>query len=99
MVTPYTPGDHESRLGLARLFLSDPDVLVLDEAFSGLDPETEYRVRANLFETFANRAVLAISHRLTGLEQFDRLLLMEDGGLTAVSAPELSDYFEPCATR
>ena len=82
------------RLGLARLFLTDPDVLVLDEAFSAMDPETESRVLANLFSAFADRAVLAISHRLTGLEQFDRLLLMREGQLHPVSKEELFDYFE-----
>jgi ABC-type bacteriocin/lantibiotic exporter with double-glycine peptidase domain len=82
------------RLGLARLFLADPDVLVLDEAFSAMDPETESRVRANLFSAFADRAVLAISHRLTGLEQFDRLLLMREGQLHPVSKEELFAYFE-----
>jgi ABC-type bacteriocin/lantibiotic exporter with double-glycine peptidase domain len=82
------------RLGLARLFLADPDVLVLDEAFSAMDPETESRVRANLFSAFADRAVLTISHRLTGLEQFDRLLLMQDGQLHEVSKEELLAYFE-----
>ena len=82
------------RLGLARLFLADPDVLVLDEAFSAMDPETESRVRANLFRAFADRAILAISHRLTGLEQFDRLLLMQEGQLQQVSKEELFTYFE-----
>ena len=82
------------RLGLARLFLADPDVLVLDEAFSAMDPETESRVRANLFGAFADRAVLAISHRLTGLEQFDRLLLMREGQVHPVSQEELLAYFE-----
>ena len=88
------------RLGLARLFLANPDVLVLDEAFSAMDPETESRVRANLFKAFADRAILAISHRLTGLEQFDRLLLMHKGQLRPLSEQELFDYFEhhpsPC---
>jgi ABC-type bacteriocin/lantibiotic exporter with double-glycine peptidase domain len=82
------------RLGLARLFLADPDVLVLDEAFSAMDPETENRVRANLFSTFLDRAVLTISHRLTGLGQFDRLLLMQAGKLQQVNEQELRAYFE-----
>ncbi|MEE8495822.1 MAG: ABC transporter ATP-binding protein [Xanthomonadales bacterium] len=82
------------RLGLARLFLADPDVLVLDEAFSAMDPETESRVRANLFSAFADRAVLAISHRLSGLQQFDRLLLLQEGQLHPVSPQELFAYFE-----
>jgi ABC-type multidrug transport system fused ATPase/permease subunit len=82
------------RLGLARLFLLDPDVLILDEAFSAMDPETESRVRANLFNAFADRAVLTISHRLTGLEQFDRLLLMREGQLHEVNRDELFAYFD-----
>jgi ATP-binding cassette, subfamily B, bacterial len=77
------------RLGLTRLFLADPDVLVLDEAFSAMDPATESRVRANLFHAFADRAVLAISHRLSGLEQYDRLLLLQGGELHPVSQEEL----------
>jgi len=80
------------RLGLARLFLADPEVLVLDEAFSAMDPETESRVRANLFSVFADRAVLAISHRLGGLDQFDRLLLLREGTLRPVSRQELLDW-------
>ncbi len=82
------------RLGLARLFLMNPDVLVLDEAFSAMDPETEARVRTNLFKAFADRAILAISHRLAGLDQFDRLLLLREGRLRQVSPDELHSYFE-----
>jgi ABC-type transport system involved in cytochrome bd biosynthesis fused ATPase/permease subunit len=59
-----------------------------------MDPETEYRVRSNLFSAFADRAVLVISHRLTGLEQFDRLLLMQAGCLQQVSSEELINYFQ-----
>jgi len=77
------------RLGLARLFLADPDVLVLDEAFSAMDPDTESKVRKNLFSFFSGRAVLAISHRLTGLDQYDRLLLMRNGQLHPVSREQL----------
>ena len=87
------------RLGLARLFLADPDMLVLDEAFSGMDPETERRVHANLFSVFADRTVLAISHRLSGLEQFDRLLFLRDGELHPVSMEEMLTHFEQNSPR
>ena len=73
------------RLGLARLFLRNPRVLVLDEAFSGLDLETEARVRQHLWEAFPDRAALVISHRPVGLEEFDRILFLHDGRLTKVS--------------
>jgi ABC-type multidrug transport system fused ATPase/permease subunit len=77
------------RLGLARLFLRNPQVLVLDEAFSGLDLETEARVRANLWAAFADRTALVVSHRPTGLEEFDRILFLHDGRFTAVAPDEL----------
>ena len=73
------------RLGLARLFLRNPQVLVLDEAFSGLDLETEARVRHHLWEAFPDRTALVISHRPVGLDEFDSLLFLHDGRLTQVS--------------
>jgi ABC-type bacteriocin/lantibiotic exporter with double-glycine peptidase domain len=79
------------RLGLARLILQDPDILVLDEAFSALDPETEAKVRRNLFHGFSGRTFLVISHRLQGLDDFDRLYLMEGGRLFQVDAEELGE--------
>jgi ABC-type multidrug transport system fused ATPase/permease subunit len=76
------------RLGLARLFLRDPRILVLDEAFSGLDLETEARVRENLWRAFADRTVLIISHRPVGLAQLDRILFLHDGSFTAVASDD-----------
>lgn len=72
------------RLGLARLILAHPDVLILDEALSALDPETEARVRCNLQLALAGRTLIVISHRLEGLEEYDRLLLLEKGQLRQV---------------
>jgi ATP-binding cassette subfamily B protein len=72
------------RLGLARLFLRDPRVLVLDEAFSALDLDTEARVRRNLWEAFPDRTAIVISHRPIGLEELDRILFLRGGRLTLV---------------
>jgi ABC-type bacteriocin/lantibiotic exporter with double-glycine peptidase domain len=77
------------RLGLARLFVQDPAILVLDEAFSALDLETEARVRRNLWHAFADRTLLVISHRPVGLDEYDRLLFLHDGRLTTVTPDEL----------
>ncbi|HSC71094.1 MAG TPA: ABC transporter ATP-binding protein, partial [Candidatus Methylomirabilis sp.] len=81
------------RLGLARLVLRKPEILVLDEAFSALDPETETRVRRNLFSRFSGRTFLVMTHRLHALEEFDRLYLMEGGRLRQVDATELREAF------
>jgi len=72
------------RLGLARLILRNPEILVLDEAFSALDPDTEAKVRRNLLRHFRNRTFFVISHRLHGLEEFDRLYLLQAGQLRQV---------------
>lgn len=72
------------RIGLARLALRDPDVLVLDEATSGLDLDTEARVRRNLWAAFPDRTVLVVSHRPVGLGEFDRILFLDDGRLEEV---------------
>lgn len=77
------------RIGLARLFLRDPDVLVLDEAFSALDLDTEARVRRNLWDAFPERTAMVITHRVAGLEEFDHVLLLRGGRLTAAAPGEL----------
>ncbi|MBI5443496.1 MAG: ABC transporter ATP-binding protein [Deltaproteobacteria bacterium] len=79
------------RVGIARLVLQDPSILVLDEAFSGLDLETERRIRTNLREAFADRTLLVISHRPVGLEEFDRILFLRDGRLSLVAPGELRE--------
>ncbi len=78
------------RIGLARLFLRDPQVLVLDEAFSALDLETEARIRRNMWQGFPDRTAIVISHRPVGLEEFDRILLLQGGRLTLVDPKGLA---------
>ncbi len=85
------------RLGIARLILNRPDILVLDEAFSALDPETEALVRQNLWAVFNDRIILSITHRLDGLNAFDRLCLLQDGELRAVEERELRAALGPLA--
>ena len=82
------------RLGLARLILRDPRILVLDEAFSALDLETEARVRENLWQAFADRTILVISHRPVGLDQFDRILFLRDGRLLTVTPAQAHALLE-----
>lgn len=78
------------RIGLARLILRNPGILVLDEAFSALDPDTEAKVRRNLFGHFSDRTFMVITHRLHGLEEFDRLYLIKAGQLRQVDSQELN---------
>ncbi|WP_020674661.1 ABC transporter ATP-binding protein [Geopsychrobacter electrodiphilus] len=77
------------RLGIARLVLRRPDILVFDEAFSALDPDTEARVRRNLWSHFQEKIILVVTHRLGGLNEFDRLCLLQEGRLRQVDEHQL----------
>lgn len=77
------------RLGIARLVLKRPDILVFDEAFSALDPETEKLVRRNLWTHFREQIILVITHRLGGLDEFTRLCLLQNGQLRQIEAEAL----------
>jgi ABC-type bacteriocin/lantibiotic exporter with double-glycine peptidase domain len=76
------------RLGLARLLLHDPRIVVLDEAFSALDLDTELRIRRNLRDAFCGRTMLVISHRPVALSDFDRVLMLLDGRFVPLSKDE-----------
>lgn len=87
------------RIGLARLILRNPGILVLDEAFSALDPETEAKIRRNLFSHFPDRTIMVITHRLQGLEEFDSLYLLKEGRLSRVDSQELAAGIGGAANR
>ena len=68
-------------VSLARAFLSDPRVLVLDEATSNLDPGTEYEVERAIETLMAGRTVVVVAHRLSTAERADRVAVVDQGGL------------------
>ena len=66
-------------LALARVWLRDPDLLVLDEATARVDPETEHRLEAAVVELMRNRTTLIIAHRLTTLHSVDEIVVFDHG--------------------
>ena len=64
---------------LARAAIADPDLLVLDEATSAVDPATEVRISRALGELISGRTVVTIAHRLSTAETADRILVFDDG--------------------
>lgn len=73
-----SPGQRQ-RLGLARLILKDPDLVILDEAVSGLDAAAAARTQEVLAGLFAGKTVLAVSHRLDAFPRADRIVLLSRG--------------------
>ncbi|ALP42234.1 heme ABC transporter ATP-binding protein/permease CydC [Aeromonas schubertii] len=72
-------GGEQRRIGIARALLHDAPLWLLDEPTEGLDRQTEQAIMGLLHEVCAERSVLLITHRLTGLAQMDRIALMEEG--------------------
>jgi len=73
-------------VALARALLADPDVIVLDEATSNLDPETEVRVERALGTLLAGRTAIVIAHRLRSAQTADRVVMMDAGRIVAVGS-------------
>ncbi len=72
-------GGQRQRLAIARMVLSDPQVVILDEATSALDSATEFAVHQALSRFLAGRTTLIIAHRLSAVKQADRILVLADG--------------------
>ena len=70
-------------VALARAFLADPGIIVLDEATSNLDPETEVKVEGALRVLLESRTSIVIAHRLRSAERADRVVMVDDGKITA----------------
>ena len=72
-------GGEQRRIGLARALLHDAPLWLLDEPTEGLDAETEQHILALLHKHCQNKTLLLVTHRLHGLETFDRICVMEEG--------------------
>ena len=77
-------GGQRQRLAIARAFLKDPPILILDEATSDLDAESEFLVQQALAELMKRRTVLVIAHRLATVRNADRVVVVHEGRIAEV---------------
>jgi len=81
-------GGQRQRLGIARVLLRQPGILVLDEATSALDSEAERLVREALARLMAGRTTIVISHRPASFVDADRILVLDRGRVVACDRHE-----------
>ncbi|MSR85007.1 ABC transporter ATP-binding protein [Candidatus Uhrbacteria bacterium] len=72
-------GGERQRVAIARAILKDAPILILDEATSSLDSESESLIQSALWELMKDKTVIAIAHRLSTIMQMDRIVVMEEG--------------------
>jgi ABC-type multidrug transport system fused ATPase/permease subunit len=74
-------GGERQRVGIARAIIRNPQIIVLDEATSHLDSESEHKIQTALDEVFSNVTAIVIAHRLSTLRKMDRIIVLNQGEL------------------
>lgn len=74
-------GGQKQRIAIARAILIDPAVLILDDATSAVDMETEFKIQKALQEVMKGRTTFIIAHRISSLKHADEIIVLEDGAV------------------
>jgi ATP-binding cassette subfamily B protein len=93
--SPNLSGGQRQRLAIARALITDPRVVILDEATNALDPESEAVLNANLLRMARGRTMIIVSHRLSSLIDCDQILALEKGRVVDMAPHPL--LLERCA--
>ncbi|WP_408010810.1 ABC transporter ATP-binding protein [Pseudalkalibacillus sp. A8] len=72
-------GGQKQRIAIARAILTDPSILILDDATSAVDMETEFKIQKAFQEVMKGRTTFIIAHRISSLKHADEILVLEDG--------------------
>ncbi len=81
-------GGQRQRIAIARAVLADPDILILDDATSSVDLETERQLIANLYREFKDKTAIIISQKINSVQNADRIIIMEEGKISGMGTHE-----------
>ncbi len=87
-------GGQKQRISIARALMKDAPILILDDSVSAVDTKTERTILGNLRETRAGKTTILIAHRISTIEQMDKVIFIDEGKLVAVGTH--SDLYENC---
>lgn len=87
-------GGQRQRIAIARVFLKNPDILILDEATSSLDSQTEYQISNALGKLMLGRTSIIVAHRLSTIKDAEKILVLKDG--VFVGAGTHTELLENC---
>ena len=77
-------GGQKQRISIARALMKDAPILILDDSVSAVDTKTEKTILDNLHATRSGKTTILIAHRISTIEKMDKIIFIEDGGLTDV---------------
>lgn len=80
-------GGQKQRISLARAFIRQSEVLILDDSLSAVDAQTERRIIQNIQKLRANQTTIIVTHRLSAIQQADWVLVLEDGQIVEEGTP------------
>ena len=88
-------GGQKQRISIARALLKDAPILILDDSVSAVDTKTERTILQNLRQTRTGRTTILIAHRISTIEQMDKVLFIDDGTVAAFGPHQ--ELYETCA--